>query len=151
MPLRLPTRPSARLSFPANGSTWALLSWGCPGKPSGLVGTIYRDTQSDSCFMETPYFEKDGQFFQCHVDMWWVSPMWPKCAFRDQKGLIWKRYATWHPPDHRTKIANFSKKYHFHFILLYWSKGAGYFGSENGVLGCFGPAGREVADVKQRH
>ena len=22
--------------------------------------------------------------------MWWIGPMWPKCAFGDQKGLIWK-------------------------------------------------------------
>ena len=46
--------------------------------PSGLMGTIY--TQSDSDFMENPYSEKIGWFILRHVDMWWFCPMWPKYA-----------------------------------------------------------------------
>ena len=31
--------------------------------------------------------------------VWWVGPMWPKCAFGDQKGLIQKkRHAIWQSP-----------------------------------------------------
>ena len=59
------------------------------GVPSAAVGTTY--TQFNSDFMENPYFEKLAD-----VDMWWICPMWPKCAFGDQKDLIWKkRHAVW--------------------------------------------------------
>ena len=97
----------------------------CPGDalgvPSGLVGTIY--TQSNSSFMENLIL---ADFSSVHVNMWWIGPMWPKCAFGDQKGLIWKkkprRLAILLIIGH--EITDFSKIY---FFLLLWVK--------RGVLG----------------
>ena len=72
---------------PAAASRRCALGVSCLGVSSGLVGTIY--TQFNSGFMKNPYFEKVADFSSVHVDMWWIGPMWPKCAFGDKKGLIW--------------------------------------------------------------
>ena len=83
--------------------------WGVLEVPSGLVGTIY--TQSNSGFMKTPYFENLADFSCVHVDMWWIGPMWPKCAFGDQKGLIWKESMLFgNPLHHGTKNCELFKK-----------------------------------------
>ena len=103
--------------------------------PSGLVGTIY--TQSNSGVMENPYFKKLADFSHVHVDMWWTCPMWPKCAFGDQKGLI------------RTKDMLFGNPlimgqncglYQFYFLLFMGPKVV--FWVKNGVLGCLRPGVR---------
>ena len=70
--------------------------------------------------------------------MWWVCPVWPKCAFGDQKCPIWNKDMPFgNPTYHETKIANFLKKVIFHFLspfigqkVVFWVK--------NGVLGRFG-------------
>ena len=96
--------------------------------PSGLVGTIY--TQINSGVKENPYFETLSDFPRVHVDMWWIGPMWPKCAFGDQKGLIWKkpcRLAT--PLIMGQEIADFSK------ILFSFLKWDFFMGQKKGVLG----------------
>ena len=71
------------------------------------MGAIY--TQSNSGFRGKPRFEKLTNFFLSHVDtvsVWWVEvgPMWPKCAFGDQKGLIRKKVM---PFDHAKMFADF--------------------------------------------
>ena len=112
---------------------------------SGPVGAIY--TQSNSGFMEHPCFEKIGRFPLRHVDMWRIGPMWPKCAFGDQKGLIKKkRHAIWQSPSSWDKKLR-TLKNRFLFFTLH--------GSKSGILGqkrCFGVFWTEceVADLKQR-
>ena len=60
---------------------------------------------------------KNWPIFLRHVDMWWFCPMWPKCAFGDQKGLIRiKDMPFGNPPYHRTKVADCEKS-RFHFYL----------------------------------
>ena len=74
--------------------------------PSGLMGTIY--TKSKSGFMENPYFEKLADFFYVHVEIGWIGPMRPKCAFGDQKASF--RIKTCHlaiPRIMGQKIADF--------------------------------------------
>ena len=56
---------------------------GVLGVPSGLVGDqlhpIQLGLKANPCFGEL-----------ADVDMSWIGPIWPKCAFGDQKSLIWK-------------------------------------------------------------
>ena len=77
--------------------------------------------------------------------MWWFCPMWPKCAFGDQKGLIWKkRHAIWQSPlSWKEKLRTFKNS-----IFT-------FYGSKSGILGqkrCFGVFWTEceVADLKHR-
>ena len=74
-----------------------------------------------------------------HVDMcmWWIGPMWPKCAFGDQKGLIWKEAMSvdnfWH---HGTKKCRLFKCRVSIFIFIYclWVK-RGVLGQKTVLLG----------------
>ena len=105
---------------------------------SGLVGTIY--TQSNLGFMKPPYFEKLADFSYVHVIMWWIGPMWPKCAFGDQKGLIRKnRHAVWHSPLIMQNVCGLLKQSIF-FLFLQVKRRC--FRSKSGVSGCFGPNAR---------
>ena len=108
------------------------------GVSSGLVGTIY--TQSNSGVMENPYFEKLADFSHVHVDMWWFCPMWPKCAFGDQKGLTRKKTAVWQSPSSSDKNCELFKKTSIFFNPFKSKRGC--FGSKNGALGCLGPGVR---------
>ena len=86
-----------------------------------------------------PYFEKMGPFFLRHVDMWWIGPMWPKCAFGDQKGLIWKKkHAIWESPLSWDQKLRTVKKNRFYLIAFYGPK-SGILGQKTVFFGCFGP------------
>ena len=77
--------------------------------------------------------------------MWWIGPMWPKCAFGDQKGLIRNKVMPFgNPPYHGTKTANLQ---FFYFLDLLLAK-KWYFGSENGVFLVFWTR-CDVSDIKQ--
>ena len=117
----------------------------CPGGVlevlSGPVGATY--TKSTSGLMENPCFEKLADFSLRHVDMWWVCPMWPKCAFGDPKCPIRNKDMPFgNPPHHGTKNCGLLKNIDFfvYFYLLYVKKWC--FWSQNGVLECFGPGVR---------
>ena len=74
--------------------------------------------------------------------------MWPKCAFDDQKGLIWnKDMPSGNPPYHGTKKCGL-QKYQFLFLKIFGSKVV--FWVKNGVLSVSGPGVHEVADLNQR-
>ena len=83
-----------------------------------------------------------------HVNMWWFCPIWPKCAFGDQKRPYSekKRHAIWQSPlSWDKKVRNLKKTIYFFT----------FYGSRNGILGkkrCFVMfwTGCEVADLKQR-
>ena len=90
-------------------------------------GIIY--TQFNSGFMENPSFEKLSNFSCAHVNMRWIGPMWPRCTFGDQKGLIWKKVLPFgNPPHYWTKNCGLFQI--LIFFILYWSKRDcfGYFG-----------------------
>ena len=76
--------------------------------------------------------------------MWWIGPMWPKCAFGDQRGLIWNKAMPFgNPPYHGTKNCGPLKKsiYFLPFTgqkVVFWVKKT-VFRTE-----C------EVADLKER-
>ena len=53
------------------------------------MGTIY--TKFKVGLMENPYFEKLADFPYMHVDMCRIGPVWPKCAFGDQKASFGKK------------------------------------------------------------
>ena len=81
--------------------------------------------------------------------MWWIGPMWPKCAFGDQKGLIWKEDMPFgNLPYHRTKIADLKKSVFLPYmgqnVVKTW-----YFGSKKRCLGVFWTECEE-ADLKKR-
>jgi hypothetical protein len=60
--------------------------------------------------------------------MWWIGPMWPKCTFGDQKGLIRNKNMPFgNPPYHETKNCRFLKDIDF-FIFL------PFMGQKRGVL-----------------
>ena len=42
-------------------------------------------------------------FFLRRMDMWWISPMWPKCAFGDQRVLIRKKGMPFGDPPYQTR------------------------------------------------
>ena len=68
--------------------------------PSGLVGAIY--TQSNSDFIETPYFEKIGRFFWCacgYVVNWphvaQVRFWRPKTPHLESSHVVWQSPSSW--------------------------------------------------------
>ena len=97
--------------------------------------------------MENPYFEKLANFSYVHVNMWWIDPMWPKCAFGNQKGLIWKEAMSFgNPPYHGTKNCGLFKNGNFYFLLFMGQKGV--FGVKKWCCGVFWTECEE-ADLKQ--
>ena len=78
--------------------------------------------------MENPYFENWLFFFCVHVDISWIGPMWPKCAFGDQKGSVGKRRAVLHSPRTWKNVCGLLKiEFSFYFIgpkAVFWSKAA---------------------------
>ena len=62
------------------------VSGGAPGPAGSRRPFLPNPTQVS---WTSPLFPKNLPIFSCvHVDMWWIGPMWPKCAFGDQKGLM---------------------------------------------------------------
>ena len=52
--------------------------------------------------------------------MWWTGPMWPKCAFGDQKGRIRKKDMSFgNPLIMGQKITDFSKNIDFSIFVLF--------------------------------
>ena len=108
--------------------------------PSGLMGTIY--TQSDSGFMENPYFEKLADF-SCVM---WIcggfAPRGPSALLATKNASFGIK--TCHlaiPRIMGQKIADFYIfDFYMFFYLLYVKKWC--FGSKNGVFECFGPGVR---------
>ena len=77
---------------------------------------------------------KNWPIFLCHVDMWWIGPMWPKCAFGNQKGLIRNKGMPFgNPPYHGKKNLQTLKSI---FFYLYGSKVV--FLVKNCIFGWFG-------------
>ena len=98
--------------------------------------------------MENPYFEKISWFILRHVDMWWFCPMWPKCAFGDQKGLIRNKDMPFgNPLYHGTKNCRPLEKIDFFIFCLLWVK-KWCFGSKKRWFWVFW-TGCEVADLNQ--
>ena len=71
----------------------------------------------------------------CNVDMWWIGPMWPTCAFGDQKGLIRKEAISFgNPTHHGTKACGLFNKMSILFFYfmgqkrVFWVKKNGGFG-----------------------
>ena len=80
--------------------------------------------------------------------MWWFCPMWPKCAFGDQKCLIRNKDMLFgNPPHHGTKNCGLNEKNRFLIFCLSWVK-KWCFGSKKRWFGVFW-TGREVADLNQ--
>ena len=79
------------------------------------MGTMY--TQSDSDFMENPYFEKLADL-SCVM---WICGGFASCgpsAFGDQKGLIRNKDMPFgNPPHHGTKNCGLLKKMIFYIFL----------------------------------
>ena len=108
--------------------------------PSGLMGAIY--TQSDSGFMETPYFEKLADF-SCVM---WIcggfAPCGPSALLATKKASFGIK--TCHlaiPRIMGQKIANFLQISIFLFFAFHGSKN-GILGQKNGGFECFGPGVR---------
>ena len=114
---------------------------------SGLMGTIY--TQSNSGFMENPYFEKMADF-SCVM---WICGGLARCG---QSALLATKKASFGiktcrlaiPLITERKVTDFYKKYYFTFFYLSWVKKVG-FGSKKRCFGVFWTE-CEVADLKQR-
>ena len=107
--------------------------------PSGLMGTIY--TQSDSGFMETPYFEKLADF-SCVM---WIcggfAPRGPSALLATKNASFGIK--TCHlaiPRIMGQKIADLLKISTF-FIFCLSSK-SGVLGQQTVFLECFGPGVR---------
>ena len=107
--------------------------------PSGLMGTIY--TQSDSGFMENPYFEKLADF-SCVM---WIcggfAPCGPSTLLVTKNASFGRK--TCHSAIPRImgqKIADFLK-IDFYFLAFHGSK-SGVWGQKNGGFECFGPGVR---------
>ena len=108
--------------------------------PSGLMGTIY--TQSDSGFMENPYFEKLADF-SCVM---WIcggfAPRGPSALLATKKSLIRNKDMPFgNPPHHGTKKCGLLKNIDFLFFAFHRSK-SGVLGQKNGGFECFGPGVR---------
>ena len=108
--------------------------------PSGLMGTIY--TQSDSGFMENPYFEKLADF-SCVM---WIcggfAPCGPSALLATKKASFGIK--TCHlaiPRIMGQKIADLKNIDFFYFFAFYGSK-SGVLGQKNGGFECFGPGVR---------
>ena len=68
--------------------------------------------------------------------------MWPKCAFGDQKGLIWIEAMSFgNPPHYGTKNCGLFKI--VNFIFIFYGQKVVFWVKKIGVLGCFGPSVRE--------
>ena len=68
---------------------------------------------------------KNWPIFLRHVDMWWFCPMWPKCAFGDQKCLIRNKDMPFGNPSHhgtKNSMRTFRKNRFFYFFCLSWVK-----------------------------
>ena len=108
--------------------------------PSGLMGTIY--TQSDSGFMENPYFEKLADF-SCVM---WIcggfAPRGPSALLATKKASIGIK--TSHlaiPRIMGQKLRIFTKYLFFIFFAFHGSK-SGVLGQKTGGFECFGPGVR---------
>ena len=108
--------------------------------PSGLTGTIY--TQSDSGFMENPYFEKLADF----SGVMWIcggfAPCGPSTLLATKNASFGIK--TCHlaiPRIMGQKIADFQKNRFFYFFAFHGSKN-GILGQKNGGFECFGPGVR---------
>ena len=107
---------------------------GVLGVPSGLVGTNY--TQSNSGFMETPCFKKVADF---SCVMWiccGLAPCGPSALLATKNASFGKK-----DPHHGKNCGIFKIPLFEFFLPFNWSNSR-YFGSKNGVLGCFGPSVR---------
>ena len=108
--------------------------------PSSLVGTIY--TQSNSYFMENPYFEKLADF-SCVM---WIcggfAPCGPSALLATKKASF--EIKTCHlaiPLIKGQKIADFQKMMFFKIFLPFMDPKV-VFWVKNGVFECFGPGVR---------
>ena len=108
--------------------------------PSGLMGTIY--TQSDSGFMENPYFEKLADF-SCVI---WIcggfAPRGPSALLATKNASSGTK--TCHlaiPRIMGQKLRTFKKYQFFYFFVFHGSK-SGVLGQKNGSFECFGPGVR---------
>ena len=108
--------------------------------PSGLMGTIY--TQSDSGFMENPYFEKLADF-SCVM---WICGGFAPCG---PSALLATKNASFGiktcylaiPRIMGQKLRTFKKNRFFLFCAFHGSK-SGVLGQKNGGFECFGPGVR---------
>ena len=106
---------------------------------SGLVGTIY--TQSNSDFMENPYFEKLADF-SCVMWICGFAPRGPSALLATKKGLIRNKDMPFgNPPHHGTKNCGLLKNIDFLFFAFHGSK-SGVLGQKTGGFECFGPGAR---------
>ena len=98
---------------------------------SRLVGTIY--TQSNSDFMENPYFENLADFFSCtHVDVWWIGLHVTQVRFWRPKGPHLERsHAVWQSPSSLDKKLRAFPNYRF--FTFDGQKGV-FLGQKNGVF-----------------
>ena len=95
------------------------VSWGCSGGVQRPCGDHLHQIQLR--FHGKSFISKIGRFFLRHVDMWWFCPMWPKCAFGDQKGLIRNKDVPFgNPPHHGTR--NCGLLPNIDFFYLSWVK-----------------------------
>ena len=82
--------------------------------------------------------------------MWWIGPMWSKCAFGDQKGLIQKkRHAIWQSPSSLDKkLPSFHKNYRCILFFITMGQKVVFWVKKR----CFGVSwtGCEVTDLKPR-
>ena len=87
------------------------VSGGVLGVPSGLVGTIY--TQSNSRFRENPSFEKIGRFFLCTCGCGGLAQVrfWrPKRPHLERSHVVWQSPSSWDK-----KLQTFQKNVNFFF------------------------------------
>ena len=92
--------------------------------PSGLMGTIY--TQSNSDFMENPYFEKMADF---SCVMWICGGFAPRgpSALLATKGLIRNKDMPFgNPPHHGTKNCGLLKNIDVLFFFAFHGSKSGF-------------------------
>ena len=109
----------------------------CSGGTQRSYGTIY--TQSNSGYMENPYFEKLADFSYVMWICGGFAPCGPSALLATKNASFGIK--TCHPAIPRImgqKIADFYKKSIFFF---HWSK-SGVLGQKNGGFECFGPGVR---------
>ena len=106
--------------------------------PSGLMGTIY--TQSDSGFMENPYFEKLADF-SCVM---WICGGFAPCG--PSTLLVTKNASfgikTCHLAIPRIMGQNIADLYKNLFFFSFHGSKSGVLGQKNGGFECFGPGVR---------
>ena len=115
--------------------------------PSGLVGTIY--TQSNSSFMGNPYFEKLADFSYVMWICGRVAPCGPSALVATKKASFAnKRHAVWQSPlSWDKKLQTFKKLTFFYFLLFVGQKVV--FWVEKRCFGVFWSE-CELANLKQR-